>query len=155
MPDPKIQRLLDPVGQQILNILQEDARIPYSELGKRVSLSAPAVIERVRKMEDAGIINGYHARIDADKVGWPIMAFVSLSTRSELYARVIEMAGREPGILECHHVSGGESFIMKVHAPSIQGLEALIERLSPFGQTKTLIVLSSPIDKPGLILEHA
>ena len=153
MSDHRIQRLLDQVGRQILNILQENARIPYSELGRQVSLSAPAVIERVRKMEEAGIISGYHARIDANKVGWPIMAFVSLSTRSELYPRVIEMAKHEPGILECHHVSGGESFVMKVMAPSIQDLEALIERLSPFGQTKTLIVLSSPVDKPGLVLE--
>lgn len=153
MTDRRIQRMLDRVGQQILNILQENARIPYSELGRQVSLSAPAVIERVRKMEDAGIISGYHARVDANKVGWPIMAFVSLGTRTELYPRVIEMAEREPGILECHHVSGNESFVMKVNAPSIQDLETLIERLSPFGQTKSLIALSSPVNKPGLHLE--
>ncbi len=153
MPDRRIQRMLDRVGQQILNILQENARIPYSELGRQVALSAPAVIERVRKMEDAGIISGYHARVDANKVGWPIMAFVSLSTRSELYPRVVELAETEPGILECHHVSGNESFVMKVHAASIQDLETLIERLSPFGQTKSLIVLSSPVNKPGLHLE--
>ena len=153
MSDRKFQRLLDRVGQQILNILQEDARIPYSELGRQVALSAPAVIERVRKMEEAGIISGYHARIDANKVGWPIMAFVSLSTRPELYARFIALAEQDAGILECHHVSGNESFVMKVIAPSLQDLETMIERLSPFGQTKTLIVLSSPVAKPGLSFE--
>lgn len=142
--------MLDQVGRKILTILQDDARISYSELGRRVALSAPAVIERVRKMEDAGIISGYHAHVDPSKVGWPIMAFVSLSTRPELYARIIALAEREPSILECHHVSGSESFVMKVAAPSLQDLETLIERLSPFGQTKTRIVLSSPVNKPGM-----
>jgi len=154
VPENRSQRMLDQVGRQILTILQEDARISYSELGRRVALSAPAVIERVRKMEDAGIISGYHAHVDPPKVGWPILAFVSLSTRPQLYARVLALAEREPGILECHHVSGDESFVLKVIAPSLQDLETLIERLSPFGQTKTLIALSSPVDKPGLSFEN-
>jgi len=81
------------------------------------------------------------------------MAFVSLSTRTELYASVIELAKIEPGVLECHHVSGAESFVMKVSAPSIQDLETQIKRFSPFGQTKIFIVLSSPVNKPGLVLE--
>ena len=153
MSESRFQRILDQVGRQILTVLQENARISYSELGRRVALSAPAVIERVRKMEDAGIISGYHTHVDPQKVGWPIMAFVSLSTRTELYARVIALAEREAGILECHHVSGNESFVMKVIAPSVQDLETLIEQLSLFGQTKTLIVLSSPVNKPGLSFE--
>ena len=154
MSESNFPRILDQVGRQILTILQENARISYSELGRRVALSAPAVIERVRKMEDAGIISGYHTHVDPSKVGWPIMAFVSLSTRPELYARFIALAEQEPGILECHHVSGSESFVMKVVAPSVQDLEAQIEQLSPFGQTKTLIVLSSPVNKPGLSFEN-
>ena len=148
------ERLLDRTGLKILHALQQNARLSFSELGRQVALSSPAVAERVRKMEEAGIIGGYYARVEPEKVGLPIMAFVLLKTRAEKYPDIILLARRLPQILECHHVSGGESFIMKVIASSIPHLEDLIERLSPFGETSTLIVLSSPVVKEVLDLEE-
>ena len=152
--DFSFERLLDRTGLKILHALQGNARLSFSELGRQVALSSPAVAERVRKMEEAGIIGGYHARVEPEKVGFPIMAFVLLRTRAEKYPDIILLARRLPQILECHHVSGGESFIMKVIASSIPHLEDLIERLSPFGETSTLIVLSSPVVKEVLDLEE-
>jgi Lrp/AsnC family leucine-responsive transcriptional regulator len=146
------ERLLDRTGLKILRALQENARLSLSELGRRVALSSPAVAERVRKMEAAGIISGYHARVEPEKVGLPVMAFILLKTRTEKYPDTISLARRLPEITECHHVSGGESFIMKVIVSSIPHLEALIEKLSSFGETSTLVVLSSPVDKQVLDL---
>ena len=146
------EKLLDRTGLQILRALQENARLSFSELGRRVALSSPAVAERVRKMEEMGIISGYHARVEPEKVGLPIWAFILLKTQAKKYPDIISLARRLPEILECHHVSGGESFIIKVVVSSIPHLEELIEKLSPFGETSTLVVLSSPVDKQALDL---
>jgi len=150
--DFDFERLLDRTGFKILRALQENARLSFSELGRRVALSSPAVAERVRKMEEVGIIGGYHARVEPQKVGLPIMAFIMLKTRAEQYPSVIALARQAPEFRECHHVSGNESFIMKVAASSIPHLENLIEKLSPFGETSTLVVLSSPVVKQVLDL---
>lgn len=143
--DLEFERLLDRTGVKILRALQENARLSFSELGRQVSLSPPAVAERVRKMEEAGIIAGYHARVELDRLGLPITAFILLKTQAEKYPRIISLVKGLPEILECHHVSGGESFILKVVASSLTHLEGLIAQLSPFGETNTLIVLSSPV----------
>ena len=147
-----MKRILDRVGVKILNALQENARLSFSEIGRQVALSSPAVIERVRKMEDAGIITGYHAKVEPEKVGLPVKAFIMLTTRAEQYSRIISLANRIPEILECYHVSGDESFVMKVVVSSVSHLETLIEQFGPHVQTKTLIVLSSPVVKPVLEL---
>jgi Lrp/AsnC family leucine-responsive transcriptional regulator len=152
--DSGFAKLLDRTGLKILRALQENARLSFSELGRQVALTPPAVAERVRKMEESGIISGYHAQVDPDKVGLPIRAFITLKTRAEKYPSVTALVRNCPEILECHHVSGGESFIMKVVASSIPHLEALIEKLSSFGETNTLIVLSSPVVKQLIDLEE-
>ena len=149
-----MKRILDRVGLQILNALQENARLSFSQLGRQVALSPPAVIERVRKMEDAGMISGYHAKVAPEKVGLPVMAFLMLTTRTEHYPHVISLADSAPEILECHHVSGDESFVMRAVVSSVSHLERLIGQLSPYGQTKTLIVLSSPVAKSVLELKE-
>ena len=150
--DLDLEKLLDRTGLQILRALQENARLSFSELRRRVALSSPTVAERVRKMEEMGIISGYHARVEPEKVGLPIMAFILLKTQAKRYPDIISLARRLPEILECHHVSGGESFAIKSVVSSIPHLEELIEKLSPFGETSTLVVLSSPVDKQALDL---
>ena len=140
-------KLLDEVGWQILQALQEDARISFAELGRRVGLSLPAVAERVRRLEEAGIITGYHAHINLAKVNLPIAAFIRINVPGERYPQVLALARDLPEVLECHHLSGTDSFIMKVAAASIPHLEELITRLSTYGPTTTSIVLSSPVRK--------
>jgi len=135
----------DEIDRKILGLLQDDARISYAELGRRVGLTTPAVIERVRKLEDGGIITGYRAGIDAAKVGFPITAFIRMSITGVDYSHIIEVAQGSKEVLECHRGTGGDSFIMKVAVSSVEHLQEMIDRLTPYGITTTTIVLSSPV----------
>ena len=144
------EKLLDDIGWNILDELQRNARISFSELGRRVSLSIPAVTERVRRMETAGIITGYHADVNPEKVGYPITAFIRMSITGNVSARIIALAEELSEVDECHRGTGGDSFIMKVRVASVSHLEHLIEKLLPFGTTTTSIVLSSPVTKQFL-----
>ncbi len=141
------KKLLDNVGWQLLTALQNDARLSFAELGRQVGLSLPAVAERVRRMEEAGIISGYRTEVGVDKIGLTVMAFIRISTSGEKYPAVISLADQLPEVIECHHLTGDDSFIMKVVVSSIVHLETLITRLSAHGQTTTSIVLSSPVTK--------
>jgi Lrp/AsnC family leucine-responsive transcriptional regulator len=136
---------MDGIDWKILRELQRDARISYAELGRRVGLTTPAVIERVRKLEDAGIITGYRAEIDTAKVGLPIMAFIRMSISGVDYSHIIKVAESATEVLECHRGTGGDSFIMKVAVADVGHLQSLIDKLTPYGITTTSIVLSSPV----------
>jgi Lrp/AsnC family leucine-responsive transcriptional regulator len=142
-----VDKLLDRIGRHILAVLQENARLPLSRIGEIVGLSAPAVAERVKKLEEAGIIRGYHARIDPVVAGQPVCAFIHLTTETRHYPAVKALAVESPKIVACHHVSGDVSFIVQVHAEDVSALESLVARLSRFGQTRSTIVLSTPVDK--------
>lgn len=140
-------KLLDEVGWRLLLELQADARLSFAELGRRVGLSLPAAAERVRRMEEAGLITGYHAALNLTQVGFPVMAFIRIMTTSDRYPAITALVKELPAVLECHHLTGTDSFIVKVVAASIPDLEGLITQLSLFGQTATSIVLSSPVTK--------
>lgn len=146
----QVERILDRIGRKLLRALQENARLTYSELGRQLGLSAPAVAERVRKMEELEIITGYHAEVNPAQLGYGVLAFIRLTTPTDKYPRVLELAQRLPEIRECHHVTGGEAFILKVLATSIPHLESIIAQLSSYGATSTSIVLSSPVRKQTL-----
>lgn len=139
------ERLLDETGWRILHALQENARISFSELGQRVGLSAPAVAERVRRMEDAGIIKGYHAEIDTVKVGYPITAIIRMGSMGGRCSRMTASAEQIPEVLECYRITGSDSLVMKVMASTVEHLEAIIDRLSEYGEVTTSIVLSTPV----------
>jgi Lrp/AsnC family leucine-responsive transcriptional regulator len=144
------ERILDRVGRKLLRALQENARLSYTELGRQLGLSSPAVTERMRKMEEAGLITGYHTEVNPMLLGYAVLAFIRLTTSTDKYPRVLELAQRLPEIRECHHVTGSEAFILKVLATSIPHLESIIAQLSAFGATGTSIVLSSPVNKQEL-----
>jgi Lrp/AsnC family transcriptional regulator, leucine-responsive regulatory protein len=137
--------MIDSIDWKILTELQENARISFAELGRRVGLTTPAVIERVRKLEDAQIITGYRAEIDTAKVGLPILAFIRMSISGVDYSRIIEAVENSKEVLECHRGTGGDSFIMKVAVSDVANLQDLIDKLTPYGITTTAIVLSSPV----------
>ncbi len=137
------EKLLDDTGWQLLEALQEDARLSFAELGRRVGLSPPAVAERVRRMEEAGIITGYRAQINPEKIGVPLTAFIGLITSPQQYPSIVALVNDLSEVLECHHVAGSYSFMLKAIASSISHLETLIAQLSRYGQTTTLIVLST------------
>ena len=137
--------MIDEIDWKLLVELQRNARTSYAELGRRINLTTPAVIERIRKLEDARVITGYRAEIDAAKIGLPITAFVRMSISGVDYSRIIEVAEKTKEILECHRGTGGDSFIMKVAVADVAHLQDLIDKLTPYGITTTSIVLSSPV----------
>jgi Lrp/AsnC family leucine-responsive transcriptional regulator len=144
--------MIDEIDRKILHELQLDARVSYAELGRRVGLTTPAVIERVRKLEDAGVITGYRADIDTAKVGLPITAFVRMSITGVDYSHIIEVAEQSNEVLECHRGTGGDSFIMKIAVASVEHLQEVIDRLVPYGITTTTIVLSSPVKRRSVTI---
>lgn len=139
--------MIDEIDWKILHQLQINARITFAELGRRVGLTTPAVIERVRKLEDAKIITGYRAEIDTAKVGLPITAFIRMSISGVDYSHIIKVAEQSKEVLECHRGTGGDSFILKVAVADVEHLQTLIDRLTPYGITTTSIVLSSPVKR--------
>jgi Lrp/AsnC family transcriptional regulator, leucine-responsive regulatory protein len=144
---------LDRTGRQILRILQNEARLPFSRVGARVGLTGPAVAERVKRMEEEGIILGYHAEIAPDLAGFPIRAFIRLKTSPDRYPRVQTVLSAMPEVLECHHVTGEDAFIIRVAASSTEGLEKVIARMSSYGETSTAVVLSTALQR-GLNWEN-
>src|SRR5260221_4512738 len=143
----RTDKLLDQIGWKLLQELQINGRLSYAELGRRVGLTTPAVVERVKRMEEAGIIVGYHADIDPMKVGMPITAFIRMSVVGDVFNRITAVVKNSPEVVECHRGTGADSFIMKVHVRSVEHLESLIDRLTPFGTTSTSILLPSPVAK--------
>lgn len=138
-------KLLDDIGRQILRALQEDARISFSELGRRVGLSSPAVAERVRRMEEGGVIQGYRAMVSYERLGFPITAFIRVSTPASRMHEADLIAEKIPEVLECHHLTGTDCLILKVVVSSVGHLEEVINQMGHYGQTTTSIVLSSPV----------
>ncbi len=136
---------LDETNWKIIAELQQNGRISFAELGRRVGLTLPAVAERVRKMEDAGVITGYRAEIDPAKIGLPIAAFIRISVAGDVLARITRTVREMPEVLECHRGTGADSFTLKVAVESIEHREKLIDKLTPIGTTSTSIVLSTLI----------
>lgn len=137
---------LDEKNWKIIAELQQNGRISFAELGRRVGLTLPAVAERVRKMEDAGVITGVHAEIDPAKIGLPIAAIIRISTVGDVLARINKTVRDMPEVLECYRGTGADSFTLKVAAESVEHLESLIDKLTPFGATSTSIVLSTLVN---------
>ncbi|MBM3217887.1 MAG: Lrp/AsnC family transcriptional regulator [Candidatus Rokubacteria bacterium] len=147
----RAERLLDETGWRILDALQDNARIPFSELGRQVGRSAPAVGERVRRMEEAGLITGYRVELGLEKLGFPIVAVIRVAAPEEKCPRLKTLADGLAEVLECHHVTGADAFVLKVIARSVKHLESVIEAIARHGGTPaTAVVLSSPVDRTAV-----
>jgi Lrp/AsnC family leucine-responsive transcriptional regulator len=143
----------DPTNRRIVGELQADARLSLAELGRRVGLSSPAVAERVQRLEDEGVIAGYRAEIDPRAFGYALTAVVRVRPTPRQLPKVAEVARAAPEVVECHRITGEDCFFLKAHVRSVEHLEELIDRFTPFGQTTTSIVQSSPVPARGLSLE--
>lgn len=130
---------------RLVRELQTDARLSYSELSRRVHLSPPAVAERVRRLEAAGVITGYHAHLDLAKAGRHVIALIRTSCYgARCVLRDPAVAGW-PEVLEIHRVTGDACSVLKVATASMESFEELIDRLAPFGQPASTMVLSTPL----------
>ena len=134
--------MLDIIDWKIVAALQENGRITYSEIARQVNLTSPAVAERVRKLEDARIITGYHVAVNHERLGYPIVCFVHLAMPPEAENQFIDFVQGRPEVLECFVTTGQNAFILKVVAPSVSALNLLLNEFIAFGQPTTYIVLS-------------
>jgi Lrp/AsnC family transcriptional regulator, leucine-responsive regulatory protein len=140
---------LDDVDWAIIGQVQQDARISLSELGRRVGLSSSATTERVRQLEAAGIIVGYHAVIDLAKVGYPVLAVVRLKYPGNRHEPLRRLLAERREILECLRTTGDDCYTLKVVATSMGHLEAVMDELAAFGSTTTSVVYSQPLPYRG------
>ncbi|MGB7546878.1 MAG: Lrp/AsnC family transcriptional regulator [Terracidiphilus sp.] len=139
--------LLDSYGRKILGELQSNARLSMAELGRRIGLSPTATAERMKQMEEIGILHGYTVEIDREALGLEVMAFIRMSCGGQHYHRLLEYVETLEEVRECHHLTGGDDFLLKVTTTSMADLEALIEALLPYGNPVTSLVLSSPVER--------
>ncbi len=138
---------LDEVNVRLLEELTRDPRLPMAELGRRIGMSSPAVTERIRRLEEAGVIRGYRLDLDPAALGLPIAAFVRVRPDPGQLPKVAELARSIPEVVECHRITGDDCFILKVYFPAMDQLDRLLDRLLLYGTTTTSIVQSSPV--PG------
>lgn len=137
---------IDETGWRMIDALQRDGRMAFSELGRRLNLSPPAVADRVKKLHDIGVFRKFKAVVDPARIGAPVQAFVRLRAEAHYHPRIEALAAERPEIRECHHVVGEDSFILKVRVRDLAHLERLIARFTQFAQTTTSIVLSTKVD---------
>ncbi len=142
---------LDPIDWKLLAELQIDARLSFSELSRRVHLSAPAVGERVRRLEQAGVITGYHAGIDLTETGWSVLAMVRIACYGSTCVLRDPAVATWPGVLEIHRVTGADCSVLKVTAVSMQGFEHLIDKLATYGTPSSTLILSSPLIRSDVV----
>jgi Lrp/AsnC family transcriptional regulator, leucine-responsive regulatory protein len=140
---------LDEIDRAILAELIGDTRLRTSELARRVGLSAPAVAERLRRLEDTGVVT-YRSEIDPRAIGYPICALVRISPSSAGLHRVPETARATPEVTECYRVTGEDCYVLKLHLKSMDDLEAILDRFTPYGRTTTSIVHSVPVARRPL-----
>ena len=144
---------LDEKDWILIQLLQADARLSFAELGRRTGMSPPAAAERLRRLQDTGVIAGFHARISPEQLGLSLLVFIEVQVRRPDYTRFQKAAQKIAWILECHHTAGRGSFIMKVAVPDTQGLELLIGHLSQFGETNTTLILSTVLERREFLQE--
>ncbi len=142
---------LDDINRNLLDILQEEGRLSSRELGERVALSAPAVAERVRKLEDAGVIRGYCAVVDYAELGFPIQCIIRLNTTGDAPS-ADEIVQGIPEVIEANRVTGSESHVIRAFVRTTGHLEDLLHQLWTTGDSITSIVTSSPVPRRAMSL---
>jgi Lrp/AsnC family transcriptional regulator, leucine-responsive regulatory protein len=137
--------LLDETNTSLLTELSADPRATAAELARRVGMSAPAVRERLARLEETGVIRGYRLDIDPAALGLPVAVWVRIRPGPGQLTRIAELAARTPQVSECHRISGEDCFLLKVHVAAIENLESVLDRFLPHGQTHSSFVVSTPV----------
>lgn len=137
--------LLDVLDGELLQLLVVDARLSLAELGRRVGLSAPSVSERLRRMEEVGVIESYTAIMSPQAIGLQVSAYIRVQPVPGKMKKVLEIIEGLPEVVRCDRVTGGDCFIARAHVQSIGDLEALVDELAPYAMTDTSVVQSTPI----------
>lgn len=136
---------LDSVNRRLLSELRDNPRLPMAALARRVGMSSPAVTERVRRLEEAGVIRGFRLDLDPAGLGLPLTAYIRIRPNAGRLPMVAALADAIPEVVECHRITGDDCFIVKVHFPSMDQLDRILDRFLAHGATTTSIVQSSPV----------
>ena len=147
--DPKVG--LDATDWSLLNLLQEDARLTFAELGRKLKLSAPAIAERMKRLEERGVIRAYRAELDLSALGRALHVYISIVVQPKDYPRFKKGVEQMDEIFECHHVTGEESFVLRAAVDSVNSLEKLTEKLTAYGPTTTSVILSTSLNRRHFI----
>ncbi|AHH93577.1 Lrp/AsnC family transcriptional regulator [Kutzneria albida] len=146
---------LDSTDWRILEQLQRDGRMSYADLARAVAMSPSAVTERVRRLEEAGVLAGYSAVIAPERVGLQVMAFVRLRYPTGNYRPFHALLDSTPEVVEAHHVTGEDCFVLKVLARSMRHLEEITDRIAGLGSVTTSVVYSSPLPRRGISVQDS
>ncbi len=137
--------VLDEIDARILEALIDNARISLAELSRKARLSSPSVSERVKRLEEAGVIQGYTVKINPEALGLPLSAWLRIRPVPGELRRVAELLRGLPEIVECDRVTGEDCFVARAHVRSVEDLEAVIDEIIPYAMTNTSIIQSSPV----------
>ncbi|MGI8588947.1 MAG: Lrp/AsnC family transcriptional regulator [Chloroflexia bacterium] len=140
-----LHKQIDPVNARVLEELQRDPRLTMSELGRRVGMSSPAVTERVRRLEETGVIQGYRLDLNPAALGLPIAVYIRIRPNPGQLPKIVELAQQVSEVVECHRVTGEDCLVLKVHIPAIDQLDRLLDDFLLYGSTTTTIIQSSPV----------
>jgi Lrp/AsnC family transcriptional regulator, leucine-responsive regulatory protein len=140
----------DSTNLRLLEELQRDARISLAELGRRVGLSSPAVADRLKRLEDEGVITGYRADVDPRKLGYTLGVIIRIRPAPRQIAAVAQLARDTPEVVECHRVTGDDCYVMTAYVRDVEHLEQVIDQFVAYGQTTSSIMQSSPVPRRGL-----
>lgn len=146
----RIEGNLDVRDWIIISMLESDARVSFAEIGRRANLSPPAAAERLRRLEDAGVITGYHAKVNTERLGLGMLVYIEMQVKRGAYSDFEKAVTKLSWILECHHITGRASFLLKAAVPDVAGLELLVGHLSQFGDTNTSVILSTLVARREL-----
>jgi Lrp/AsnC family leucine-responsive transcriptional regulator len=138
---------IDATDWKLLHLLEENARLTLAELGRRLKLSAPAVAERMKRLEEKGVVRGYRAEINLSALGRPLHVVLRATVQPKDYGRFRTKIAALDEIFECHHVTGTESFVLRAAVADVRALEVLIQKLTVYGPTTTSVVLSTMLDR--------
>ena len=138
---------LDNANLRLVDELQRDARLSFAELGRRVGLSSPAVAERLARLEEEGVITGYHAEVDPRALGLTLGVVIRIRPAPRELHKVAELAQRTPEVVECHRITGEDCYFMKAYVRDVDHLEEVIDQFAIYGQTTTSIMQKSPVPR--------
>ena len=136
--------LRDATNIAVIRLLRDDSRMSVSELARRVKMSAPAVRERLQRLEEAGILN-WRIDIDPRALGFPVAAYVRVRPAPGQLGKIAELAQRMPQVSECHRVTGEDCFVMKIHIAALDELDKVLDQFLAYGQTTTSLIQSTPV----------
>lgn len=141
------EALLDTTDLRLLDELQDDARMSLAELGRRVGLSSPAVAERIRRLETAGVIRGYHAEVDPRRLGYQLGVVIRIRPAPRQLTEVAKLAHDTPEVIECNRVTGDDCYVITAHVRDVDHLEAVIDEFAAYGQTTSSVMQSAPVPR--------